>query len=441
MKVKQLRLTVLVLVLILILTLFSAQALFAAGNPEGSEAGGKLTIWCWDPAFNVYAMEEAARVYRTMHPDVTIEVVDIPDGIEAKIEAGLQARGAGLPDISLIQDFEIERFIQNYPGAFVDLKAKGIDYSRFAQYKLGPMTNNGSIYGIPFDTGSTGLFIRADMIKEAGLNPDDYKREMTWSEVIELGKKVKTATGKPFMTYDSNSYDFLRIMVQSTGAQFFDSEGNPVYDSPAVRKSLEYLIEMYENDLLYMAEGWDNWIAAFNGGKTAAFINGIWIIGTLKSQPENAGKWMVIPTPRIEGVPNARNASNNGGSSWYVFSTSRNQDLAADFLNTVWAGTSEAALEFYNTILKGAGAMGTFLPGRDGSNYSAPDEFFYNRQAVYGDFALWMESVPTLLYTPNYVSMRQALSNSMQRMFSGDLESIDAVLEASAVEYRQITGK
>ena len=434
MKIKLLRLTM------IMLTLIAVQGISAAGGAEDDEAGRKLTIWCWDPAFNVYAMEEAAKVYKTMYPDVAIEVVDVPDGIAAKMEAGLQARGAGLPDIILVQDFEIERFTQNYPGAFVDLKAKGIDYSRFAQYKLGPMTDQERIYGIPFDTGSTGLFLRADMIEEAGLNPVDLNREMTWSEVIDLGKTVKEAVGKPFIAYDNNSYDFLRIMVQSTGTQFFDSQGNPVYDSAAVRKSLEYLVEMHENDLLYMAEGWDNWIAAFNGGESAGFMNGVWIIGTLKSQPENAGKWMVVPTPRIEGAAGAGNSSNNGGSSWYVFSSSRNQDLAVDFLNTVWAGTSEAALEFYNTILKGAGAMGTFLPGRSGSNYTAPDEFFYNNQAVYRDFALWMESVPSLLYTPNYVSMRQALNNAVQRMFSGDLGSIDEVIESAEVEYKQITG-
>ena len=72
------------------------------------------------------------------------------------------------------------------------------------------------------------------MIEEAGLNPVDLNREMTWSEVIDLGKTVKEAVGKPFIAYDNNSYDFLRIMVQSTGTQFFDSQGNPVYDSAAV---------------------------------------------------------------------------------------------------------------------------------------------------------------------------------------------------------------
>ena len=37
-------------------------------------------------------------------------------------------------------------------------------------------------------------------------------------------------------------------------------------------------------------------------------MNALWMIGTLKSKPENAGKWMVIPTPLLEGVPGAQAA-------------------------------------------------------------------------------------------------------------------------------------
>ena len=400
----------------------------------------KLTIWCWDPNFNGYSMGEAAEVYMAAHPGVEIEIVDIPDNIEGKIEAGLQAGGAGLPDIALFQDYIIEKFIQNYPGSFVDLKAEGVDYSQFAQYKVAPMTEGDKVYGIPFDTGSTGLFLRTDILQKAGLNPDDYKKNMTWSEVITLGEKIKAQTGMPLIAYDNTSFDFLRIMVQSTGTQFFDKSGNVQYDSPAVRKSLSYIREMDEKGILFMAEGWNNWVAAFNNDQSAGLMNALWIIGTLKSKSENAGKWMVVPTPTVEGVANAQNASNNGGSSWYVLASTKKKDLAVDFLKSTWAGTSPEALGFYNEILKGAGAMGTFLPSRTGSNYTANDEFFYESQPVYKDFAAWMENVPVLYYTPNYTAMRTALGNAMQAMLSGNITTVDGVIDAANAEYKQTTG-
>lgn len=412
-----------------------------ADETKASGKGGELTVWCWDPNFNGFSMNEAAKAYAEVNPDAVIEVVDIPENIEGKIEAGLQAGGAGLPDIALFQDYVIERFIRNYPGSFVDLKAEGIDFSQFAQYKVGPMTENGKVYGIPFDTGSTGLYLRTDILQEAGLNPEDYQKPMTWSEVIALGEQIKAKSGKPLIVYDNTSFDFLRIMVQSTGSQFFSSNGDIQYDTPATKKSIEYLKEMDEKGLLYMTEGWNNWIAGFNGGEGAGMLTAIWIIGTLKSQPDNAGKWMVVPTPLVEGVDGARHAGNNGGSSWYVFSSSKNKDLAVDFLKNTWASESPRALEFYNTILKGAGAMGTFLPSRSGSNYIAADDFFYNDQKVFQDFAKWMEDVPTLMYTPNYLTMRQAMNNALQGMFAGTYASVDEVISAAEAEYKQLRGE
>ena len=403
--------------------------------------GKSITVWSWDPNFNGFSMKEAAAVYNKMHPDVTINLVDIPQDIDAKVQAGLQAGGAGLPDIALFQDYNIEQYIQNYPGAFVDLKAAGVDYSKFASYKVGPMTDKGKIYGIPFDTGSTGYWLRADMLKSAGLNPDSYKKVMTWAQLTTLGDTVKAKTTKPIMAYDDTSFDILRMIVQSTGTQFFNKDGSLNLRTPAVKQALTVLNTLNTKGLMFHAEGWNNWVSAFNNGDTAGFLQALWIIGTLKSKPENAGKWMVVPTPILQGVPGAQAASNNGGSSWYVFSSSPNKDLAVDFLKSTWASSAPAALQFYNVILKGAGAMGTYLPSRSGSNYTAPDEYFYKSQAVYKDFSAWMSKVPVLMYTANYVSMRTALNNATLKMYKGDLAGPDDVIAAAEQEYKQTVGQ
>jgi lactose/L-arabinose transport system substrate-binding protein len=407
-----------------------------------SAQGKKLTVWCWDPNFNVYAMKQAAAVYNKAHPEVTIDIVDMAQDIEAKIISGLQAGGAGLPDIALFQDFRIEQFLQDYPKAFVDLKAAGVDYGKFAAYKVGPMTVGKSVYGIPFDTGSTGLWLRTDYIKAAGLNPDDYLgKNLKWSEVVKLGVTIKAKTGKPLLSYQSDNFDMLRIVVQSTGGQFFNPDGSLNLRSDAFKKSLALFKELNDKGLLYQVVGWSDWINAINSDQSAGFLNAIWMVGSVKSRPENKGKYMVIPTPLIEGVPGASNASNNGGSSWYAFSSSPNKALAIDFLKSVWATSTPDNLAFYNTILKGAGAMGTFLPSQSGSNYTAKDDFFYKNQAIYKDFATWMAKVPVLKYTPNYVPMRDAVAHATLNYFQGKLKTIDDAIAASEAEYKQVMGQ
>jgi lactose/L-arabinose transport system substrate-binding protein len=145
----------------------------------------------------------------------------------------------------------------------------------------------------------------------------------------------------------------------------------------------------------------------------------------------------VVPTPKLEGVAGAQNASNWGGSSWYVFDKAPNRSGAVDFLKSVWASKDPAALGFYNTILKGAGAMGTFLPSRTGSNYTAKDEFFYKSQAAFGDFAKWMANVPSLRYTANYNAWGSAIGASLNKMYKGSLKSPDEVLADATTLYNQ----
>jgi lactose/L-arabinose transport system substrate-binding protein len=419
------------------LTVLLALAMFVGAAGLATAQAKKVTVWCWDPNFNGYSMKEAAKVYNATHKDVTIEIVDIPQQIESKIEAGLQAGGAGLPDIALFQDFQIERFVTNYPGIFADLKAAGVDYSQFAAYKVGPMSEGNKVYGIPFDTGSTGLYLRADFIKAAGLNPDDYQKNMTWDDVIALGKIVKAKTNKALIAYDTTDYQFLRMIVQSAGGQFFKADNSLDLNTAPVKAGLKVLKDLNDAGILYPTEGWNNWVSAFNNGDAAGMVSAVWLVGTIKSQPANAGKWMAVPTPSLKGIPGAQNASNWGGSSWYVFDKAKNKAAAIDFLKSTWASKDPAALGFYNTILKGAGAMGTYLPSRIGSNYTAKDEFFYKSQPVFADFSKWMEKVPNLRYTANFNAMGTALTASISKMFKGDLKTPEAVIADAATMYSQ----
>src|SRR5574344_2320790 len=79
-----------------------------------------LTVWCWDPTFNIYAMNEAAKIYKTTNPDVTVNVVETPwADLQQKLITSLSANDTkSLPDIILCQDTAMQKNISNYPNAF-----------------------------------------------------------------------------------------------------------------------------------------------------------------------------------------------------------------------------------------------------------------------------------------------------------------------------------
>lgn len=72
-----------------------AQNVYAADEEE------TLTVWCWDPTFNVYAMKQAEAAYQKDHPNFKL---DIQEKVYSDIEQSLiTAAEAGtydtLPDI------------------------------------------------------------------------------------------------------------------------------------------------------------------------------------------------------------------------------------------------------------------------------------------------------------------------------------------------------
>lgn len=87
-----------------------------------TEENQTIDVWCWDAAFNVYAMEEAAKIYEAAHPEVSINVVetawvDIQERLTTAVVSGQEEL---LPEILLIQDSALAKNIMAYPGVFAD---------------------------------------------------------------------------------------------------------------------------------------------------------------------------------------------------------------------------------------------------------------------------------------------------------------------------------
>ena len=410
--------TLLMVCMVLTLLAFSAaSALGAAGK------SGKITIWAWDPNFNIAIMKEAKARYQKANPNVQIEIVEMAKAdVEQKLNTVL-ASGVkeGLPDIVLIEDYNAQKYLQAYPGAFDDLTKK-INHKSFASYKNALMTLNDKIYGVPFDSGVSALFYRTDYLAKAGYKPADLTN-ITWDKFIEIGKKVKAATGKDAFAFDPADGGLIRIMMQSAGQWYFDKDGNAhITNNAALKEAFVTYKKLVESGMIKKTNGWNEWVAAFNKGDAASLITGCWIIGSIKAEKSQAGKWGVFPTPRLN-LKSSVNYSNLGGSSWYITEKSSNKAVAEDFLKTIYA----ADKDFYQKILVGQGAIGTYLPAQNGPSYVEPDPFF-GGQKVFADFSKWMKKIPAINYGVFTYEADSALMAVMPDYIAGKL-TVDAALK------------
>ena len=119
----------------------------------------KITVWAWDETFNIKSMNIAKEFYK----DAKVEVVNMnQDDIVQKLNTILSSGSTdGLPNIVLIEDYRIQGYLKSYPDSFADL-SKIVKPEKFAPYKLAVNTVDGKYYGLPFDSGVTGLFYRRD---------------------------------------------------------------------------------------------------------------------------------------------------------------------------------------------------------------------------------------------------------------------------------------
>ena len=398
-----------------------------AAVPVAAESNDEtLTVWCWDPNFNIYAMKQAETAYQKDHPDFKLDIQEnVYSDIETKlITAATSGDYSTLPDIFLMQDYSYHKDVTSFPDVFTDLTDSGIDFSQFSSAKVAYSTLDGKNYGIPFDNGAVIECLRTDMLEEAGYTVDDFT-DITWSDFMEKAKVVKEKTGQPILTSQAGSPDLVMEMLQSCGESLFNEDGSVnIKDNKALKPILEIYQQMVADGTLVEVTDWDQYIASINNGTTAGVINGCWIMASIVANDDQSGKWAITNMPKLDGVDGATNYSNNGGSSWAISSNCQKQDLAIDFMKSTFAGSTD----LYDDIIS-KGALATWAPAGDTDAYAQPVEFFSN-EAVYAKIVDFATKTPSNITGAFYYDARDAVGVALSNIIQSGADLDDEIATA-----------
>ena len=387
-----------------------AETKAAAETEATSEASGDetLSVWCWDPNFNVYAMKQAEKLYQKDHPNFKLDIQEkVYNDIETALITAAEANDySTLPDIFLMQDYSFHKNATNYPGIFTELTDSGIDFSQFSAGKLADSTVDGKNYGVPFDNGATIMAIRRDMVEAAGLTVEDFK-DTTWSDFMEKAKKVVDANNVPMLTSSGGS-EIVIEMLQSAGASPMVDGKVDLVGNKALKAAIETYETLIKDGIMVDYTDWDQYIASMNKGTAAGVIQGCWIMSSIQAAEDQSGKWAIVNMPKFDDVEGATNYANCGGASWAVSSNCKNTDLAYDFIKTTFGGS----VELYDDLLPNAGAIASYLPAAESPVYNENSDF-YGGQAVYKDIVEFAGQVPGIDYGAYYSDIRSALTDAI----------------------------
>ncbi|WP_208560004.1 ABC transporter substrate-binding protein [Marinilactibacillus kalidii] len=406
--------------------------LTACGNGdsanEGEESEGasgepnELTVWTWDPNFNVRALEIAEEHYKQDNPDFELEIVensqdDVIQKLNTSLSSGVET---GLPNIVFIEDYRAQSFLSSYPGSFVPLE-EYYNTDDFADYKIKAGTYEDEVFNVPFDSGVTGLYVRTDLLEEAGYTLEDVT-DITWDEYVEIGKDVTEKTGVKWMTNDHNDLGIIRVMMQSSGVWLTEEDGETPYitDNESLKLGFETYKELFESGVMNVHNDWDQFLQAFNNGEVATVPTGNWITPSITAEDSQSGDWAIAPIPR-QTIEGSVNASNLGGSSIYVLNIDNNE-LAGEFLGATFGSD----VDFYQDLATEINAIGAYEPAAEGEAYQVESEFF-GGQMVNKNFAEWTQEIPEVEFGGSTYEIEDILAVSLQDYLNG--ADLDEVLE------------
>jgi cellobiose transport system substrate-binding protein len=373
----------------------------------------KLTVWLW-PGMGT---EEQIKQYAEENDiEVDIQLSEFAD-VHNNLTTALAA-GSGAPDISAIEVKGIDKMKAN-PDHFYNLFDFGADElaGDYLDWKWQQgMTPDGEhLLGIPTDIGPQAMAYRLDLFEQAGLPTDrEEVAELiqTWDDFIEVGEKLKAATGKAMIDSPKGLYS----VIEGQGDEkYYDAEGNLIVDdNPQIKKAYEYAMTAIEKDLVSPFDQFSSeWGTGTANGDFATILAPAWMMLNITSNaPDAAGEWDITMLPEGSG--------NWGGSFLTIPKQSKNAEEAYKLIK--WLLSPEQQLVTFQT-------MGLFpsTPGiyesEDIQNYT--NEYFNNAPVgkIYAESA---KQVKPIVEGPESIQIETVIEDAIVRVRDGQANPEDS---------------
>ncbi|MHB0863121.1 ABC transporter substrate-binding protein [Paenibacillus sp. SEL3] len=326
----------------------------SGSDSSGSGGDGKtvnLKMFIAQPRlkehYDKYINAFVAKEKKDKNIDVTVQLEMPPADNAAQI---LKTRLASndAPDVFALHAVnEIPPFYK--AGYLEDLSGQPFVNKLMDSVKPSVTTKDGKVVAVPLETISWGYLYNKKIFKDLDLQPPGTLTEM--KAVVE---KLKANNVKPFLLSYKESW-IPQLFVPLTAGAMMNTQNKDFIDrmnqdkgSFSEMKSMFAIIDLVNSNGTDKALeiGGDDGSAAFASGKAAMWIQGPWFAETiLKSDPKM--DFGVAPLP-INDDPNATLINLSTSTSLAVSSTSKNKEVALDFVNYVLDDKDSSA--FYEAL-------------------------------------------------------------------------------------------
>lgn len=316
---------------------FSIIAALVLGIPLMSGAEDKVVITMTGSSIGQEGalIREGVELYTQDHPNVDIQIFDVPDSTTARFILYLKKLIARDPEIDIYQIDVI------WPGEmakfFVDLYEYGAN--QFAGDHFSALIHNNTVAGrlvaMPWFTDAGVLYYRTDLLDKYGYSAPPK----TWDELEEMAKTIQDGEVKAGREnfwgfvwqgniYEGLTCDALEWIASSGGGTFIDADKNVTINNPNAIQALERA-KKWINHISppavtgFMEEDARRW---WESGNAAFMRNWPYAYASGQNSPLK-GKFDVAPLPGQEA---GQGVATLGGWQLAVSNYSKHPDVAAD---------------------------------------------------------------------------------------------------------------
>ncbi|HEY8454630.1 MAG TPA: sugar ABC transporter substrate-binding protein [Actinopolymorphaceae bacterium] len=398
------------------------------GSDEGPEGSGPvkeptepvtITFSSW--VGNEAGMKRLYAKFRKKHPNITVEFQNVP-AEQSQQKLTTQLAGGNPPDTAYVDAGTVGAFASR--NALLNLdnyleRSELIDPDEYVEAFKSFVTYENSMYGLPFDGESTGLFYRTDMFEAAGIEHPPT----TWEEFEAAAKALTKPEKKQYgfqLFAPEAAYYWYPWLWQAGGELLTKDQKAVAFDSPAGKRAAEFYVGLkeYSTPDYLNSNSYDGRVA-FANGQVGMYVAGAWFAGVLEDEfPKISGKWASAPLPEGE----AGCATTIAGDALVIFANSDHPDAAWKWIE--FLGSPENVAEWTYK------SEGTLLPPIQ-SQLDSPE--LIEEKPVLEGFAEAMACGRSNIITnEKWGQVEEALGEELSRAIYGEKSATEAIEDAAA---------
>jgi len=406
----------------------SPSASVLAGGASCGSSATKLTFWAWVPG-----MDRAVEEFNKTHPSICVTLEDPGAGeAEYTLLNNAMKAGTGAPDVAEVEFDELPSFeIQHYLLNLVPYGANNYK-SDFASWAWSQVSQGSAVYAMPSDFGPMAFYYDQQTLAKYHITPPSTYAELA-TDAVKLHSENSSAY---LMNFNANDSQWLMDMMGEAGAWPFQYSGGANITIDWTGPKQEAFAAFWQKLIDEKAVGLFNDAGTevntnLDNGTLGAAIDSAWAPSYFVADVKKSmGQWRASALPQWTAGANV--GADWGGSTYPVFTQSKNPKAAAEFSEWLTATTQS-----WNIVKTPPSSLfPTYLPTLESPSFKAltyPISGSSQPNQVFSAGAL------TISQTPWPPFMTQVL-NQQPTTFGGVLNGKETLQQAfSTFQQQEVT--